>query len=80
MSTFHLALPLGLDGRNTRNWIVVEQVRPGVFAKTNSTRRYRPSDFKKIIDRDITESITSLVKELSIYKEIANGRKESEEK
>lgn len=77
MSTFHLALPPGLDGRNTRNWIVVEQIRPGVFAKTNSTHRYRSSDFAKIIDRDVTESITSLIKEVSIYKDIVNGRKET---
>lgn len=70
MATFHLALPKGLDGRNTRNWIVVEQIRPHIYAKTNSTHRYRSTDFAKIVERDITEAITSLVKELSIYKQL----------
>lgn len=68
MSTFHLALPKGLDARNTRNWIVVEQIRPGIYVRTNSVQRQRAADFQRIVDRDITESVTSLLKEVSILR------------
>lgn len=69
-ATYHLALPKGFHRANYKNWIVVQQISPGVFVRFNSTHKYKRDDFEAVGIMDVVELVSKLQAQIATYQDV----------